>query len=212
MKTAQTFARLCNTSFVRMSDYKIVVFGAGAVGKSALTVQFVQGYFVPDYDPTIEDSYKRVIDVDSQNVHLDILDTAGQDDFAPMRTGYMRQGKGFIIVYAIDDRASFEEVEVFHRDLIRTKGTAGIPIVICGNKCDLEEKRVVSKTEGEEMADRLGAIFLETSALANIHVDDAFKTLVREIKKCDAPKEKPVESKETKKPKKKNHKHHCLIV
>lgn len=195
-----------------MSDYKIVVFGAGAVGKSALTVQFVQGYFVPDYDPTIEDSYKRVIDVDSQNVHLDILDTAGQDDFAPMRTGYMRQGKGFIIVYAIDDRASFEEVEVFHRDLIRTKGTAGIPIVICGNKCDLEEKRVVSKTEGEEMADRLGAIFLETSALANIHVDDAFKTLVREIKKRDAPKEKPVESKETTKPKKKNHKHHCLIV
>ena len=212
MKTAQTFARLCNTSFVRMSDYKIVVFGAGAVGKSALTVQFVQGYFVPDYDPTIEDSYKRVIDVDSQNVHLDILDTAGQDDFAPMRTGYMRQGKGFIIVYAIDDRASFEEVEVFHRDLIRTKGTAGIPIVICGNKCDLEEKRVVSKTEGEEMADRLGAIFLETSALANINVDDAFKTLVREIKKRDAPKEKPVESKETTKPKKKNHKHHCLIV
>lgn len=213
MKTTQTLARLCITSLLRMADYKIVVFGAGAVGKSALTVQFVQGYFVPDYDPTIEDSYKRVIDVDSQNVHLDILDTAGQDDFAPMRTGYMRQGKGFIIVYAIDDRASFEEVEVFHRDLIRTKGKAGIPIVICGNKCDLEEKRVVSRTEGEELADRLDAIFFETSALAKIHIDDAFKTLVREIKKREAPKEKPVESKEPKKQKKqKNHKHGCIIV
>jgi GTPase SAR1 family protein len=52
-----------------------------------------------------------VLSVDSQNVQLDILDTAGQNDFAPMRTSYMRQGQGFIIVYAIDDRSSFEEAE-----------------------------------------------------------------------------------------------------
>jgi small GTP-binding protein len=71
---------------------KIVVFGAGAVGKSALTIQFVQGYFITDYDPTIEDSYKRVLAVDNENIQLDILDTAGQNDFAPMRTSYMRQG------------------------------------------------------------------------------------------------------------------------
>jgi small GTP-binding protein len=170
-----------------MSDCKIVVFGAGAVGKSALTIQFVQGYFITDYDPTIEDSYKRVLSVDNNNVQLDILDTAGQDDFAPMRTSYMRQGKGFIIVYAIDDRASFEEVEVFHRDLVRTKGTSGVPIVICGNKCDLEDKRVVSKTEGEEFAEKVGATFFETSALANINIENAFKALVKEVRKSGAP-------------------------
>jgi small GTP-binding protein len=118
---------------------------------------------------------------------LDILDTAGQDDFAPMRTSYMRQGKGFIIVYAIDDRASFEEVEEFHRDLVRTKGTSKVPVVICGNKCDLEEKRVVSKAEGEELAAKLTSIFFETSALANINIDNAFKTLVKEIRKQSAP-------------------------
>jgi small GTP-binding protein len=170
-----------------MGDCKIVVFGAGAVGKSALTIQFVQGYFITDYDPTIEDSYKRVLAVDNENVQLDILDTAGQDDFAPMRTSYMRQGKGFIIVYAIDDRASFEEVEVFHRDLTRTKGTSNVPVVICGNKCDLEEKRVVSKAEGEELASKLSAIFFETSALANINIENAFKALVKETKKQGAP-------------------------
>jgi small GTP-binding protein len=170
-----------------MGDCKIVVFGAGAVGKSALTIQFVQGYFITDYDPTIEDSYKRVLAVDNENVQLDILDTAGQDDFAPMRTSYMRQGKGFIIVYAIDDRASFEEVEVFHRDLTRTKGTSSVPVVICGNKCDLEDKRVVSKAEGEELAAKLAATFFETSALANINIENAFRALVKETRKQGAP-------------------------
>jgi small GTP-binding protein len=166
-----------------MGDCKSVVFGAGAVGKSALTIQFVQGYFITDYDPTIEDSYKRVLAVDNENIQLDILDTAGQDDFAPMRTSYMRQGRGFIIVYDIDDRASFEEVEVFHRDLTRTKGTNNIPTIICGNKCDLEDKRVVSKAEGEELASKLNAIFFETSALANINIENAFKALVKETRK-----------------------------
>jgi small GTP-binding protein len=170
-----------------MGDCKIVVFGAGAVGKSALTIQFVQGYFITDYDPTIEDSYKRVLAVDNENIQLDILDTAGQEDFAPMRKSYMRQGKGFIIVYAVDDRASFEEVEVFHRDLTRTKGTTNVPVVICGNKCDLEDKRVVSKAEGEELASKLTAIFFETSALANINIENAFRALVKEIRKSGAP-------------------------
>jgi small GTP-binding protein len=166
-----------------MGDCKIVVFGAGAVGKSAITIQFVQGCFIPDYDPTLEDSYKRVLAVDNENIQLDILDTAGQDDFIPMRTLYMRQGKGFIIVYAIDDRASFEEVEVFHRDLTRTKGTNNVPVVICGNKCDLEDKRVVSKAEGDELASKLNATFFETSALANINIENAFKALVKETRK-----------------------------
>lgn len=170
-----------------MESYKVVVLGSGGVGKSALTIQLVQGRFVAAYDPTIEDSYKKTIDVDGHDVSLDILDTAGQDDFAPMRTSYMRQGKGFIIVYAIDDRSSFEEVEVFHRDLTRTKGTPNVPVVICGNKCDLEDKRVVSKTEGEELAGRLGGLFFETSALANINIENSFRELVKKIREQTQP-------------------------
>ena len=164
-----------------MAEYKIVVFGAGAVGKSALTIQFVQGQFITDYDPTIEDSYKRPLNVDGESVQLDITDTAGQDDFAAMRTSYMRQGKGFILVYAIDDRASFEEIESFHRELIRTKCTPTVPCVICGNKCDLEDRRIVSKAEGEELAAKLKCKFYETSALTNYQIHDTFVTLVRDI-------------------------------
>jgi small GTP-binding protein len=65
----------------------------GAVGKSALAIQIVHDYFITDYDPTIEDSYKRVLAVDNEIIQLDILDTAGQDDFAPMRPSYTRQAK-----------------------------------------------------------------------------------------------------------------------
>lgn len=172
----------------KMAEYKIVVFGAGAVGKSALTIQFVQGQFITDYDPTIEDAYKRPLNVDGESVQLDITDTAGQDDFAAMRTSYMRQGKGFILVYAIDDRLSFEEIENFHRELLRTKNsTTNVPCVICGNKCDLEERRIISKAEGEELAAKLKCKFFETSALRNTNIHETFTTLVREIMALEQP-------------------------
>ncbi|KAH0788505.1 small GTP-binding protein [Histomonas meleagridis] len=193
-----------------MADCKIVVFGSGGVGKSALTIQFVQGYFITDYDPTIEDSYRRVLLVDDQNVQLDILDTAGQGDFAPMRTSYMRQGKGFIIVYSIDDRSSFEEAEEFYNDIIRTKGTNKIPIVICGNKCDLEDKRVISKIEGEELAGKFGASFFETSALSNLNIEEAFVTLARQIVCQNCPQKTQEEKTKTKPKKKKSFK--CNLI
>lgn len=169
------------------SEYKIVIFGAGAVGKSALTIQFVQGYFITDYDPTIEDTYKRVLNVDGENVNLNILDTAGQDDFAPMRTSYMRQGKGFILVYSIDNRTSFEEIELFHRDIEKTKASTQVPCIICGNKCDLEDKRVVSLAEGEDLARKLNCEFFETSALNNLNIEESFEELVRTIRKMTEP-------------------------
>jgi small GTP-binding protein len=121
--------------------------------------------------------------VDNENFQLDILDTAGRDAFRSMYVSSMHQSMGFIIVYAIEDRVSFEEVEVLHLDLMGIKGTAEIPVVICGNKCDLaENNRVVSKEEGEELASKLSAIFFETSVLANINVENAFAALV---KRCE---------------------------
>nr|AFZ78826.1 small GTP-binding protein [Coptotermes formosanus] len=170
-----------------MADVNVVVFGPGAVGKSALTIQFVHGYFVEDYDPTIEDQYKKSIVVDGKTVQLNILDTAGQGEFVSMRVSYIRQSKGFIIVYAIDNRSSFNEVESFHSEIVETRGKQNIPLVLLGNKCDLDQRREVSKNEGEEMAKQIGAVFLETSAFMNINVESAFVTIVREIWKTETP-------------------------
>ncbi|XP_023398998.1 ras-related protein R-Ras isoform X1 [Loxodonta africana] len=84
--------------------HKLVVVGGGGVGKSALTIQFIQSYFVSDYDPTIEDSYTKICTVDGVPARLDILDTAGQEEFGAMREQYMRAGHGFLLVFAINDR------------------------------------------------------------------------------------------------------------
>ena len=84
--------------------YRLVVVGGGGVGKSALTIQFIQSYFVTDYDPTIEDSYTKQCVIDDRAARLDILDTAGQEEFGAMREQYMRTGEGFLLVFSVTDR------------------------------------------------------------------------------------------------------------
>ena len=159
---------------------KVVVFGAGGSGKSALVIQFMQGYFITDYDPTIDDVYRIAVSVDEHYVALDIIDTAGRDDFAPMRTSYIRQGEAFVLVYSIDDRASFSEIPVFHRDLCRVKGTSDIPIVICSHDYE-SNHRSVSQEEGEKLAQQLNAGFVEASSIDNINVDKVFEILIHKF-------------------------------
>jgi Ras-related protein R-Ras2 len=91
---------------VNSSTYKIIVVGGGGVGKSALTIQFIQSYFVVDYDPTIEDSYTKQCVIDDQVAKLDIIDTAGQDEFSAMRDQYMRCGQGFLLVFSLIDKTT----------------------------------------------------------------------------------------------------------
>ena len=89
-----------------MTDYyknkdKIVVLGSGAVGKSALTIRLTYGDFLDYYDPTIEQNHLTTVTVDDQPAHLDILDTAGQDQFLQMQDEWIREGKGIAVVTVI---------------------------------------------------------------------------------------------------------------
>jgi len=95
-----------------MKEYKVVVLGSGGVGKSALTVQFVTGTFIEKYDPTIEDFYRKEIEVDSSPSVLEILDTAGTEQFASMRDLYIKNGQGFILVYSLVNQQSFQVPDV----------------------------------------------------------------------------------------------------
>lgn len=165
-----------------LREYKLVVVGGGGVGKSALTIQLIQSHFVDEYDPTIEDSYRKQCTIDGEQVLLDILDTAGQEEYSAMREQYMRTGEGFLLVYSINSRNSLEELQTFYEQILRVKDSDQVPVLVVGNKCDLEMERQVSYEEGQALANSFNCPFLETSAKLRINVEEAFFDLVKYVR------------------------------
>jgi len=180
--------------------YSVAVMGPGSVGKSALTVQYVQGVFVKDYDPTIEDAYRKTSCVDDINVHLDILDTAGQEDFVALRSTWMRDRDGFVLVFALNARETFEDLQSFYDQLAVMHEDRMPAIVLVGNKSDLESDRQIKQSEAKKLAAKYNnCAYVETSAKTGDNIDLIFTTLVREIRKKG-----PNPDKESKKPAKSN--------
>ncbi|KIH68957.1 Ras family protein [Ancylostoma duodenale] len=151
-----------------MKEYKLVVCGCGGVGKSALTVQFVQGLFVSSYDATIEDSYRKHFTVDGEDCRLEILDTAGTEQFTGMRDLYVRNGQGFILVYSVNDRSTLTELKEIRDAIVRLKQNANVPMVVVGNKTDLQ--RIVPASAGRDLSKQFGCSFYEASAKLNENV------------------------------------------
>lgn len=167
-----------------IAEYKICVFGSGGVGKSCLTMQFVQGIFMHRYDPTIEDVYKKTVEIDGKQFSLEILDTAGTEEFSAMRDLYVKNGQGFILVYSITSQATFNDLEEFYERILRIKDVGHqnlLPLVLVGNKIDLEDERVVGRQAGQELARRWRCTFLEASAKSQANVNEIFFEIVRLI-------------------------------
>lgn len=164
-------------------EYKLVVVGGGGVGKSCLTIQLIQSHFVDEYDPTIEDSYRKQCIVDDEVALLDVLDTAGQEEYSAMREQYMRTGEGFLLVYSITSRESYEEIRTFQQQILRVKDKDVFPMVVVGNKLDLANERKVTVEEGTMLAGEFQCKFLETSAKTNMNVEQAFFEVVRAIRR-----------------------------
>jgi len=179
-----------------MSDkeYKIVLLGGGAVGKSSLAIRFVKNQFVSDYNPTIEDSYRKSVLIDETVAVVDVLDTAGQEEYSAMRSEWIRYGDGFIIMYSLTSKISFETLEKEINPLLTrfdvadideydsSFDTSPLPLTIFANKLDLESERQVSVQEGKNMAIKLKANFIEGSAKTCVNVYEAFYNVVRGIR------------------------------
>jgi len=178
-----------------MKEYKIVVLGGGGVGKSALTIRLVSDEFLEEYDPTIEDSYRKQCELDGQTVMLDVLDTAGQDDFAALRDAWMREAEGFLLVFSITKRATFDEAKELRTRILRVKEDedSGVHIVLVGNKCDLEDSRKVSYDEGQSLAKEWNCTFFETSAKEKINNLDPFYQCARLVRDARVPEIEPKE-------------------
>ncbi|KAK6637097.1 Ras-like protein 2 [Polyplax serrata] len=170
--------------------YKLVVVGGGGVGKSAITIQFIQSYFVSDYDPTIEDSYTKQCVIDDITAKLD--NTAGQEEFSAMREQYMRSGEGFLLVFSVTDRASFDEMYKFHRQILRVKDRDEFPMLMVGNKADLEHHRSVSTADAQRLSQDLRVPYIECSAKLRMNVDQAFHELVRIVRKFQVAERPPL--------------------
>ena len=182
-----------------LREYKVVVAGAGGVGKSCFIIQvsgsnvdpfmkpytlkFIMGVFPDEYDPTIEDSYRKVCVVDNEVALFDVLDTAGQEEYSTMREQYMRTCEGMIIMYTITNRETFDLVPVFRDQLLRVKDKDYFPMLIVGNQSDQHSDRAISTQEGMAIASQTGCGFLEASAKSNYNVERAFYDMVREIRR-----------------------------
>ncbi|KAL9059054.1 MAG: hypothetical protein Q9162_001442 [Coniocarpon cinnabarinum] len=192
MELSESAADTDSVQFLR--EYKLVVVGGGGVGKSCLTIQLIQSHFVDEYDPTIEDSYRKQCEIDNETALLDVLDTAGQEEYSAMREQYMRTGEGFLLVYSITSRESFEEVLQFQQQILRVKDKDYFPIILVGNKCDLESERKVPYEQGEQAAKDFRCPFIETSAKSRQNVERAFYDTVREIRRFNRDMGQPAQN------------------
>jgi len=170
-----------------MAQYRVCLLGDGGVGKTAITIQFCSNIFVDEYDPTIEDSFRKTTTVDGEEIVIDLLDTAGQEEFRALREKWILSSDGFIIVYAINSRESYEMIDNFISQVTKTvdKEKSKLALTLIANKADLESKREVGRAEGESKAKEIGpdVRFVETSAKERTNVDEPILDLIRLIRK-----------------------------
>ena len=162
---------------------KLAVVGSGGVGKSALTLRLVKQTFCEQYDPTIEDSYRKQVEIDGQTSLLEIFDTAGQEELSALRDQALRAAEGFLVVFSLTERESFKGLEELRQSIYRAKDSEKVPLVVVGNKCDLEEQREVEESDASALAEQWKVPYFSASAKVPENVEESFFELVREVRR-----------------------------
>ena len=161
---------------------RVILLGAGGVGKSALTFQFMYGEFLENYEPTKADSFRKTLILDDEEIQIDILDTAGQEDYEGIRDHYIKNGEGFLIIFSITDEFSLQKCQEFRDHILRVKKDYDVPIILVGNKCDLYSRRQVSTMQGQMYANSWKVQYFETSVKTRNNVDSVFIDIVGQIR------------------------------
>ena len=161
--------------------YKIIIVGDSGVGKSNILGRYVNNIFKQDTKSTVGVEFaSKKIKANGVNIKLQIWDTAGQERYRSITSAYYRGSKGCFIVYDISSAQTFESVEKWYEEVLKS-GEKDISIILIGNKCDLENERKVTVEMGENKARNLNCPFFETSALNNIHIEDVFQSIAENI-------------------------------
>ncbi|KXJ15945.1 ras-related protein Rap-2a [Exaiptasia diaphana] len=169
------------------NTYEIVFFGAAGVGKTSIIRRYYLNHFTNVYDPTVEDCYERVLNIHGNVIVLNTTDTSGSYQFPAMREVAIQRANAFVMVYSLDDRYSFIEVKRLLDEVIAVKKADNIPVVLVGNKKDMEHKREMSSEEvvkditdyiRVKNARQFNLRQMETSAKDNHHIDSIFCEIV----------------------------------
>lgn len=183
-------------------EVKIGMFGGGGVGKTAITLRYLKNEFTEGYIPTIEDIFTKLIEVDNQTVNLNVIDTAGQDDFAEMRYSYYKQVQGYILVFDITNPSSVDELKKIYDDISESIEKE-IHCVIAANKADLRAEKdegLVPVEQYKDIESHCHCKVLETSAKIDQNIKELYNIVLKQI--ISPQSSKPAATSNKKEPKK----------
>lgn len=165
-------------------DYliKLLMIGSSGVGKSCLLMRFTEDSFTDSFITTIGVDFRiKTVEIEGKRYKLQIWDTAGQERFRTITSSYYRGAMGIVIVYDVTDPQTFNDVSSWLK-AIDTHASEKVDKILVGNKCDLQNYRIIDFESGKELADRNNMKFCETSAKKNINVDKVFLLILDSIK------------------------------
>ena len=161
--------------------YKVIIIGDTAVGKSNILSRYVKDEFSSNSKSTVGVELGiKFLKIKNTKTKIQIWDTAGQERYRAITSSYFKGSNGCFIVYDITNEASFNNIENWYEQ-IQKETSSDLPILLVGNKCDLEDERKVPIEKGKEKAKNLNCAFFETSALKKINIDKIFEELVNNI-------------------------------
>ena len=166
-------------------DYllKYIIIGDAYVGKSNLLLRYTKAEFKPEYQITLgADFGAKSVKIDDLTYRIQIWDTAGQENFRSITRSYYKSSVCALVVYDISSRESFNSINTWI-EACKNQSPKTIFFILVGNKSDLEDERQVTKEEGQELADRYGILFYETSAKTGENVNEMFYDSAQTIAK-----------------------------
>ena len=170
-------------------DIHITIIGKGVVGKTSITNRLINIEYPEQHDPTIEDKYNLVVNINSKQINLEILDTAGEQDYQNLLYSWITNGDAFILVFAINDKESFDYLLKKREKIIEIKGKKNIPIILIGNKSDLNNEREVTSEEAEKISKLWNVDYVECSAKDNTNCNNIINLLYNKwnkyLKDCE---------------------------
>uniref|UniRef100_A0A7M4E2C1 Ras-related protein Rab-3 n=1 Tax=Crocodylus porosus TaxID=8502 RepID=A0A7M4E2C1_CROPO len=158
--------------------FKLLIIGNSSVGKTSFLFRYADDTFTPAFVSTVGIDFKvKTVCRNDKRVKLQIWDTAGQERYRTITTAYYRGAMGFILMYDITNEDSFNAVQDWATQ-IKTYSWDNAQVILVGNKCDMEDERIVPLEKGKHLANQLGFDYFEASAKENINVRQVFERLV----------------------------------